>query len=133
MKNLSVRLKLLLGLAPLLVLVTALAAIAVLSLSALTHRAERLVSVNYILDHLNDLRAAQMAYALTGEPAELQTLGKAQQQIDALIAENLAKMPYPRPRPACLQSAGSCRATSKPCSTHWTAMAGSCRWALASN
>lgn len=96
MKNLSVRLKLLLGLAPLLLLVTALAAIAVFSLSALTHRAERLVSVNYILDHLNDIRAAQMAYALTGEPAELQTLGKAQQQIDALIAENLAKMPYPQ-------------------------------------
>jgi len=96
MKNLSVRLKLLLGLAPLLLLVTALAAIAVLSLSALTHRAERLVSVNYILDHLNDIRAAQMAYALTGEPAELQTLGKAQQEIDALIAENLAKMPYPQ-------------------------------------
>ncbi|QXI39968.1 methyl-accepting chemotaxis protein [Pseudomonas xantholysinigenes] len=96
MKNLSVRLKLLLSLAPLVVLVALLALTATLSLGSLTHRAERLVSVNYILDNLNEIRAAQMAYALDQAPDDLAALRQAYREMDSLIDENLAKMPYPQ-------------------------------------
>ncbi|MCO7521418.1 MULTISPECIES: methyl-accepting chemotaxis protein [unclassified Pseudomonas] len=100
MKNLSVRLKLLLSLTPLVVLVALLALTATLSLGSLTHRAERLVSVNYILDNLNDIRAAQLAYALDHAPADLASLRQAYRQMDTLIDENLAKMPFPQAQAA---------------------------------
>jgi methyl-accepting chemotaxis protein len=77
MKNLPVRLKLLLSLTPLVLLVAVLVLTAIFTLGTLTHRAERLVSVNYILDSLNDIRATQMAYALNGERAELENLHQA--------------------------------------------------------
>lgn len=52
MKNLSVKIKLLLGFTPILVLMVLLAITAISSLNTLTQRADRLVSVNYILDNL---------------------------------------------------------------------------------
>ncbi|MDR2307834.1 MAG: methyl-accepting chemotaxis protein [Paucimonas sp.] len=95
MKNLSVRLKLLLSLFPLVLLAALLALTAILSLGSLTHRAERLVSVNYILDSLNDIRSAQMAYALDQQPEDLNDLRQALAHMDTLIDENLAHMPFP--------------------------------------
>jgi methyl-accepting chemotaxis protein len=99
MKNLPVRLKLLLSLTPLVLLVALLVLTAIFTLGTLTHRAERLVSVNYILDNLNDIRATQMAYALNGEHAELENLHQAYRKVNGLIDENLTQMPSPRRRP----------------------------------
>ncbi|WP_194787714.1 hypothetical protein [Pseudomonas sp. UFMG81] len=96
MNNLSVRLKLLLCLTPLLLLVVLLTLTSSLSLGALTFRAERLVSVNYILDNLNTMRASQLAYALNSDPTELETLQKAHWDLHELLDENLATMPSPQ-------------------------------------
>lgn len=93
MNNLSVRQKLLLSLAPLLLVLALLALTAIDSLSTLTQRAERLVSINYLLDDLNDIRAAQMAYALSADPAELALLRQAHRRVNELVDENLARMP----------------------------------------
>ncbi|MDZ4017572.1 hypothetical protein PssiTeo3_08720 [Pseudomonas sichuanensis] len=96
MKNLPVRLKLLLSLSPLVLLAALLVLTAIFTLGTLTHRAERLVSVNYILDNLNDIRATQMAYALNGEHAELDNLRHAYRKVNGLIDENLTQMPSPQ-------------------------------------
>lgn len=95
MKNLSVRLKLLLGIAPLIALVATLALTAINSLNSLTFRAERLMSVNYVLDTLNEIRVAQLAYTLKQEQSELANLHQAYVRLDRLIDDSLKIMPSP--------------------------------------
>ncbi len=96
MTNLPVRLKLLLSLTPLVLLVALLVLTAISSIGTMTHRAERLVSLGYVLDNLNDIRATQMALALSGEHAELENLRQAHRRMNGLIDENLALMPSPQ-------------------------------------
>ena len=89
MKNLSVKMKLLLGFTPILVLMVLLAVTAINSLNTLTQRADRLVSVNYILDNLNEMRAAQLSFEQRRESAFAEQLGKAHEETRQLLDENL--------------------------------------------
>ncbi|MFK8329456.1 methyl-accepting chemotaxis protein [Pseudomonas sp. BJa5] len=93
MKNLSVKFKLLLGFTPILVLMALLALTAINSLDTLTRRAERLVSVNYILDNLNEMRAAQLSYEQTREATFASQLNQAHRQASQLLEENLGQLP----------------------------------------
>ncbi|WP_309475839.1 methyl-accepting chemotaxis protein [Pseudomonas donghuensis] len=93
MKNLSVKIKLLLGFTPILVLMVLLAITAISSLNTLTQRADRLVSVNYILDNLNEMRAAQLSFEQRREGTFTSQLTKAHQRATALVEENLAALP----------------------------------------
>ena len=93
MKNLSVKIKLLLGFTPILVLMALLAITAISSLNTLTQRADRLVSVNYILDNLNEMRAAQLSFEQRREGTFTSQLTKAHQRATALVEENLAALP----------------------------------------
>ncbi|MEG1039962.1 MAG: methyl-accepting chemotaxis protein [Pseudomonas sp.] len=89
MKNVSVKIKLLLGFAPILVLMVLLAVTAINSLNTLTQRADRLVSVNYILDNLNEMRAAQLSFEIRREATFASQLNTAYQQTRQLLEENL--------------------------------------------
>lgn len=89
MKNLSVKIKLLLGFTPILVLMALLAITAISSLNTLTQRADRLVSVNYILDNLNEMRAAQLSFEQRREAVFADQLNQAHQQTRQLLDENL--------------------------------------------
>ncbi|WP_371857218.1 methyl-accepting chemotaxis protein [Pseudomonas sp. Irchel 3F5] len=93
MKNLSVKIKLLLGFAPILVLMALLALTAISSLNTLTQRADRLVSVNYILDNLNEMRAAQLSFEQRREGTFASQLAQAHQEASRLVEENLAALP----------------------------------------
>ncbi|WP_233281655.1 methyl-accepting chemotaxis protein [Pseudomonas tructae] len=92
MKNLSVKIKLLLGFSPILLLMALLAITAISSLNTLTQRAERLVSVNYILDYLNEMRAAQLSFEQRRESTFVGQLVHAHQEASRLIEENLAAL-----------------------------------------
>ncbi|MGH8382866.1 methyl-accepting chemotaxis protein [Pseudomonas sp.] len=89
MKNVSVKMKLVLGFTPILVLMVLLAVTAINSLNTLTQRADRLVSVNYILDNLNEMRAAQLSFEQRHEAIFANQLSKAYQQTKQLLDENL--------------------------------------------
>ena len=95
-KNFSVRLKLLIGIAPLIALVAILALTAISSLNSLTLRADRLMSVNYILNTLNEIRSAQLAYTLKQEHSELANLHQAYTRLSGLIDESQKIMPSPQ-------------------------------------
>jgi len=81
--------KLVLGFSPILVLMVLLAVTAINSLNTLTQRADRLVSVNYILDNLNEMRAAQLSYEQRRDGAFAEQLSNAHQRTNQLLDENL--------------------------------------------
>ncbi|RWU18317.1 methyl-accepting chemotaxis protein [Pseudomonas alkylphenolica] len=66
-----------------------LAITAISSLNTLTQRADRLVSVNYILDNLNEMRAAQLSFEQRREAVFADQLNEASQQTRQLLDENL--------------------------------------------
>ncbi len=92
MKNISVKVKLALGFASIVLLMALLAVIGIRSLNTLTTRADRLVSVNHVLDHTNDIRAARLSYEHHGDENLAAQLNTSYSTLVALIEENLQRL-----------------------------------------
>ena len=92
MKNISVKVKLALGFASIVLLMALLAVIGIRSLNTLTIRADRLVSVNHVLDHTNDIRAARLSYEHHGDENLAAQLNTSYSTLVALIEENLQRL-----------------------------------------
>ena len=95
MKDISVRVKLALGFASILLVMALLAGVGINSLSTLTTRADRLVSVNHLLDHTNDIRAARLSFEHHGEQTYATQLQASYAALVPLIEQNRQRIDDP--------------------------------------
>ncbi|NER66318.1 HAMP domain-containing protein [Pseudomonas sp. MAFF212427] len=95
MKDISVRVKLALGFASIVLVMALLAVVGINGLNTLTSRADRLVSVNHLLDHTNDIRAARLSFEHHGEQVYVTQLQASYAALVPLIEQNRQRIQDP--------------------------------------